>query len=103
MRALVFYFPPMTTLLNSQDPVAEAPAQLKPSLAGMTKTELSAALAEAGVPASQIRMRVTQLWNWIYARGARDFADLTNIAKALRADLDARFTLARPEIAAEQI
>jgi len=93
----------MTPLLDRHDPVAEAPALLKPSLAGMTKAQLSAALAEAGVPASQIRMRAAQLWNWIYARGAHDFADLTNIAKMLRADFDARFTLARPEIAAEQI
>jgi 23S rRNA (adenine2503-C2)-methyltransferase len=103
MRGGLFYFPLMTTLLDCYDPVAEAPALLKPSLAGMTKTELSAALAEAGIPTGQIRMRVAQLWNWIYARGAKDFADLTNIAKTLRADLDARFTLARPEIAAEQI
>ena len=103
MRALLFYLSPMTTLFDRHDPVAEAPALLKPSLAGMTKAQLSAALAEAGVPASQIRMRVAQLWNWIYARGAQDFADLTNIAKTLRADFGARFTLARPEIAAEQI
>jgi 23S rRNA (adenine2503-C2)-methyltransferase len=93
----------MTTLLDRHNALAEAPVRLKPSLAGMTKAELSAALADAGVPASQIRMRVAQLWNWIYARGAQSFADLTNIAKTLRADLDARFTLARPEIAAEQI
>jgi 23S rRNA (adenine2503-C2)-methyltransferase len=93
----------MTTPLDCRDPAAEAPAALKPSLAGVTKAQLMAALAEAGVPASHIRMRVAQLWNWIYARGAQDFADLTNIAKTLRADLGARFTLARPEIAAEQI
>jgi 23S rRNA (adenine2503-C2)-methyltransferase len=48
-------------------------------------------------------MRAAQLWNWLYARGARDFFEVTNIAKSLRADLDARFTLARPEITAEQV
>lgn len=93
----------MTTLLDTSEPVADAPAFAKPSLAGMTRPELSAALAEAGVPASQIKMRVAQLWNWIYVRGAQNFPDLTNIAKALRASLDERFTLERPEIAAEQI
>jgi 23S rRNA (adenine2503-C2)-methyltransferase len=82
--------------------VSAAPAR-KPSLAGMTKAELVEALAHAGVPASQSRMRATQLWNWIYARGAKDILALTNIAKGLRAELDARFTLARPEIAAEQV
>ncbi len=61
------------------------------------------ALALAGVPASQSKMRAAQLWNWMYARGAQDIMALTNIAKGLRAELDARFTLARPEIAAEQI
>ncbi len=62
-----------------------------------------AALESAGVPAAQCKMRAAQLWNWIYARGAQDFSPLTNIAKSLRAELDGRFTLARPEIAAEQI
>ncbi len=69
----------------------------------MTKPELVAALATAGVPEAQSKMRVGQLWNWLYARGARDFSELTNVAKSLRAELDARFTLARPEIAAEQV
>jgi 23S rRNA (adenine2503-C2)-methyltransferase len=69
----------------------------------MTKAELSQALVSIGVPASQVKMRAAQLWNWIYARGARDFSDLSNIAKSLRSDLDSAFTLARPEIATEQV
>ncbi len=94
----------MTVLLdNSPNAVAALAAAPKPSLAGMTPLELTAALISAGVPAGQVKMRFGQLWNWIYTRGAQDFSELTNIAKALRADLDARFTLARPEIAAEQI
>ncbi|MGO8953545.1 MAG: 23S rRNA (adenine(2503)-C(2))-methyltransferase RlmN [Rhodomicrobium sp.] len=94
----------MTTVLeNSAAAVACAPDLPKPSLAGITKAELLLALASAGVPSGQVKMRATQLWNWIYARGAQDFSGLTNIAKGLRAELDARFTLARPEIAAEQV
>ena len=94
----------MTTLLENREPgAARALSPTKPSLAGMTKPELMAALASAGVAPIQSKMRAAQLWNWIYARGAHDFAELTNIAKGLRAELDARFTLARPEIAAEQI
>ena len=94
----------MTTVLkNRAAAVACAPALLKPSLAGMTKAELLAALASAGVPAGQVKMRAAQLWNWIYARGAQDFSELTNIAKGLRTELDARFTLERPKIAAEQV
>jgi len=99
-----FYFYTMTTLLENR-PAETAPpsAPAKPSFAGMTKGELSAALLAAGVPAAQTKMRAAQLWNWIYARGANDFLELTNIAKSLRAELDAHFTLERPEIAAEQI
>ncbi|MGO9174458.1 MAG: 23S rRNA (adenine(2503)-C(2))-methyltransferase RlmN [Rhodomicrobium sp.] len=94
----------MTTVLkNRAAAVACAPMLPKPSLAGMTKAELLAALASAGVPAGQVKMRAAQLWNWIYARGAQDFSGLTNIAKGLRTELDARFTLARPGIAAEQV
>ena len=48
-------------------------------------------------------MRVQQLWHWIYVRGAREFAEMTNVSKELRAALEAHFTLARPEIVAEQI
>jgi 23S rRNA (adenine2503-C2)-methyltransferase len=100
----VFYVLPMTALLENGPAAAPPePAPAKLSLAGMTKAELMAALISAGVPAGQSKMRAAQLWNWIYARGARDLLELTNIAKGLRADLDTRFTLARPEIAAEQV
>jgi 23S rRNA (adenine2503-C2)-methyltransferase len=93
----------MTALLHRSETIAEAAPAPKPSLAGMTKAELLQALALAEVPESQRKMRAAQLWNWVYARGAQNFSDLTNIAKTLRGGLDARFTLARPEIAAEQI
>ena len=94
----------MTTLLeNPATAAVPETASAKRSLAGMTRPELMAALAAAGVPETQRKMRAAQLWNWIYARGARDFGDLTNIAKSLRAALDAHFTLARPEVAAEQV
>jgi 23S rRNA (adenine2503-C2)-methyltransferase len=44
------------------------------SLAGAARSELAAALAEAGVPEREIRMRVAQLWHWIYHAGATSFA-----------------------------
>ena len=100
-RVQFFISVTMTTLLENR--AAAGPEASKPSLAGMTKPELMAALAVAGVPEAQAKMRATQLWNWIYARGASNLPELSNIAKALRAELAARFTLARPEIAAEQI
>jgi 23S rRNA (adenine2503-C2)-methyltransferase len=77
------------------------PAQ--PSLVGMPRTMLGQALAEVGVPEGQSRMRVQQIWHWLYVRGAKDFDAMTTLSKDLRAALARRFTLARPPIAAEQI
>ncbi len=78
-----------------------APAQ--PSLVGISREELGTALGEAGVPERQRRMRVQQIWHWIYVRGAQDFETMTTLSKELRGALAQRFTLARPEIAAEQV
>jgi len=79
------------------------PPAMRPSLVGMTRHEIAAALEAAGVPAREVRMRTAQIWHWIYHRGARDFAAMTNMSKALRAALEARYSLARPEIVTEQI
>jgi 23S rRNA (adenine2503-C2)-methyltransferase len=75
----------------------------KPSLVGMDRDELAAALAEAGVPERQRRMRVQQLWHWLYVRGVSDFNDMRNVSKELRTELAARFSIIRPEIVEEQI
>jgi 23S rRNA (adenine2503-C2)-methyltransferase len=48
-------------------------------------------------------MRVQQIWHWLYVRGANDFDEMSTLSKELRAELAQHFTLARPEIAAEQI
>ena len=72
------------------------------SLIGMDRAEMAAALVEAGVPERQARMRVSQIWQWTYVRGARSFAEMSNIGKDLRSILEARFTLARPEIVEER-
>ncbi len=74
-----------------------------PSLAGLDRAGLRAALLQAGVPERQVRMRVNQLWRWIYHYGQQDFAAMTDIAKPLRTALAERFTLARPELAARQV
>src|SRR5437870_12058902 len=75
----------------------------KPSLVGLSRAQLTEALASIGVPASQRKMRVQQIWHWLYVRGARRFDAMTSISKDLRATLDQHFTLARPEVVAEQI
>jgi 23S rRNA (adenine2503-C2)-methyltransferase len=75
----------------------------KPSLVGLSRAQLGEALATVGVPPAQRKMRVQQIWHWLYVRGARDFDAMTSVSKELRAALAAQFTLARPEVVAEQI
>ena len=75
----------------------------RPSLIGLSRPELAAALREIGVPERQLKMRTQQIWQWIYNRGVTDFAAMTNIAKGLRADLHNAFTIARPEVVSRQI
>ena len=64
---------------------------------------LRSSVGQAGVPDSQRKMRVQQLWHWMYVRGARTFDEMTNVSKALRIELDKHFTVDRPEVVAEQI
>src|SRR5438309_330843 len=75
----------------------------KPSLVGLTRAALADALGTIGVAEKQRKMRVQQLWNWIYIRGVTRFDDMTSVSKALRAALEQSFTLDRPEVVAEQI
>ena len=66
------------------------------SLVGATRQDLAALLTRLGVPEREVRMRVGQLWHWIYVRGVTSFATMTTIGKPLRALLEAHCTLARP-------
>lgn len=68
------------------------------NLVGLDREELAAALAEAGVTG----FRVKQIWQWIYSRGATDFAEMTNLSKAVREALAAHFVLARPAVSTHQ-
>jgi 23S rRNA (adenine2503-C2)-methyltransferase len=75
----------------------------KPSLVGLSREALAQALADLGVPERQLHMRVSQIRHWLYVRGAHSFEQMTSVSKELRALLLAHYTLARPEIAAEQV
>lgn len=78
-------------------------ATAKPSLAGLSRAALAAALEKIGVPKNQLRMRVGQLWHWIYFRGTSEFSEMTSVSKVLRATLKENFTLKRPEVVIEQV
>src|SRR5262245_55127178 len=73
------------------------------SLAGLGRGELRAALAGIGVPEKHLKMRVGQLWSWIYVRGATAFEAMSDVSKELRTALAQSYSLARPEIVTEQL
>jgi len=75
----------------------------RPSLVGLPRTALAEALGASGVPERERRMRVQQIWHWLYVRGSRSFDDMTSMSKVLRGQLEQHFTLQRPEIVAEQV
>lgn len=91
----------MSLALDAQ--TLPATTMAKPSLAGLGRDGLKAALSAAGVADKQLRMRVNQLWSWLYVRGVSDFAAMTDVAKELRGALAERYSLARPEIVTEQV
>lgn len=91
---------------DSPVPVPRAPcarADGRVDLVGMDKAELAAALAAAGIPEKQAKMRARQVWHWIYNRGATDFDAMTDIARETRAMLAGRFVVGRPEVTTEQV
>ena len=75
----------------------------RPSLIGLSRAEIADRLGQIGVAPTQRKMRAQQLWHWMYFRGARTFAEMTNVSKDMRAELEKHFTVDRPEVVAEQI
>jgi 23S rRNA (adenine2503-C2)-methyltransferase len=83
--------------------VVSDPIAAKPSLVGLTREKLAEALHALDLPEREIRMRVNQLWNWIYFHGVSDFDRMLNVSKAMRARLSDHFSLTRPEVVSEQV
>src|SRR6476661_9413410 len=82
------------TQFVEKTPLERYVAPEKPSLVGLTRAQLTDALGSLGVPEAQRKMRVQQLWHWIYFRGFTSFDEMTSVSKELRAALAGRFTLA---------
>src|SRR5215813_9479297 len=94
---------PSSTGFVEKTPLERYVPPAKPWLVGFSRTQLTEALASIGVPAAQRKMRVQQIWHWLYVRGARRFDEMSSVSKELRALLEQHFTLARPEVVAEQV
>jgi len=73
------------------------------NLVGLTRDGLREALIEAGTPEKQAKMRTGQVWQWIYQKGVRDFASMTNLAKDYRTFLAERFVIELPEVVTKQV
>ncbi|WBU52955.1 23S rRNA (adenine(2503)-C(2))-methyltransferase RlmN [Paracoccus sp. SCSIO 75233] len=73
------------------------------NIVGLTRDQLRDALIAAGTPERQAKMRVGQIWQWIYYWGVRDFSVMTNLAKDYRAALAEKFEIALPEVVTRQI
>ncbi|WP_158668713.1 23S rRNA (adenine(2503)-C(2))-methyltransferase RlmN [Bradyrhizobium guangdongense] len=94
---------PHNAILVEKTPLETYVPPAKPSLIGLSRAELAERLGEIGVAPAQRKMRVQQLWHWLYFRGAQSFDDMTSISKGIRAELAQHFTVDRPEVVAEQI
>ncbi|PTX57827.1 23S rRNA m(2)A-2503 methyltransferase [Litoreibacter ponti] len=75
----------------------------KVNLVGLTREGLREALIAAGTPEKQAKMRVGQVWQWIYQKGVRDFDAMTNLSKDYRALLAEKFEIALPEVVTRQV
>ncbi|WCT73410.1 23S rRNA (adenine(2503)-C(2))-methyltransferase RlmN [Sphingomonas naphthae] len=87
-------------------PVARAltpRADGRTDLLGLSRDQIRAALADAGLEPKQAKLRAKQLWHWIYNRGATDFAVMTDIAKTMHPWLAERFAIGRPEVIEAQV
>ncbi|MBD3677577.1 MAG: 23S rRNA (adenine(2503)-C(2))-methyltransferase RlmN [Rhodobacteraceae bacterium] len=73
------------------------------NIVGLTRDQLRAALIEIGTPEKQAKMRVNQIWQWLYHWGVRDFAEMTNLAKDYRAKLAEHFEIAVPEVVSRDV
>jgi len=96
----------MTTPDNTTAPTtdaAPAAAAVAPgsriNLFGLDRVALREQFAAMGEPG----YRADQVMSWIYRRGVDDFERMTNLGKALRARLAARFEIRPPELVTEQV
>ena len=73
------------------------------NLVGMTRAQMRDVLIEHGTPEKQAKMRVGQIWQWIYEKGVREFAVMSNLAKTYRAELAEHFVIEVPEVVSKQV
>ena len=101
----------MTALAPASAPITQdvltLPRKLpeggKVNIIGLTRDQLRTALIDAGTPEKQVKMRLGQIWQWVYHFGIRDFTGMTNLSKDYRALLAEHFAIELPEVVTRQI
>ena len=74
-------------------------AETKPNLLDLDRKGLEGFFLARGEKV----FRASQIMKWIYERGVTDFADMTNLSKALRHKLSQSAMLVLPEVIADQV
>ena len=62
---------------------------MKPNIKDLSFSELAAFLVERKHPA----YRAKQVWQWLFQKRAREFAEMTNLSRNLRDELERRFSI----------
>jgi 23S rRNA (adenine2503-C2)-methyltransferase len=73
------------------------------NLVGLTRDAMRDVLIAHGTPEKQAKMRVGQIWQWIYQWGVRDFDVMTNLSKSYRLELAEKFVIEVPEVVSKQV
>ena len=87
-----------SAIIGTQTRPAPSPGDGRTNLLGLSREEISTALAALDVE----RYRADQIYGWIYAKGVTDFEAMTNLSKDLRSRLQDAFRIDRPGITADQ-
>ena len=75
----------------------------KLNLVGLTRDQMREAFLAAGTAEGQLKMRVGQVWQWVYYWGIRDFEAMSNLARDYRALLAENFVIELPQVVTRQI
>jgi 23S rRNA (adenine2503-C2)-methyltransferase len=73
------------------------------NLVGLTRDQMRDAFLAAGTPEKQVKMRVGQVWQWVYYWGIRDFDQMSNLAKDYRTLLAQHFVVELPQVVTRQV
>ena len=94
---------PQTPITQDVLTIPRKEAEGLSNIVGLTRDALRQALIDMGTPEKQAKMRVNQIWAWIYHWGVRDFAEMTNLSKDFRAKLAETFVIEVPEVVSKQV